>query len=795
MNTTCHDSPGVAPPTGRVTRPRYFRRSIEKRSGQRGMPSKRKAGRMPNTSGDATDDVAGQLSLTTLIFRVISNGLFDVFDAATLSDVEGELQWVPLGCEEALFRQGEPGDAMYVLTRGRLQITVESPDGTELVIDELEPGVTVGEMALLTGQPRVATVSAAEEAELVRLSRAAFDRLTAKNPAAMKRFAEAIVPRLQRTQLVDVLNALLGPLTTPALHEMQARLEWRHLANGETLFRPGDPGDSLYIVVNGRFARVAQHPDGQTRVVGEVSRGELIGELELLAGGVHATTVLAVRDSDVVRLTRPSFEHLLEQYPHAMMRIAQTMARGLQSGLASPSRQGSTVVALSVIPVSRDVPLRAFAQRPVDELVRSGPALYLNSERIDSLVGKQGIAQTPEDHPANITLASWLSRQESQYRYIVYEADPVWSDWTSRCVRQADRILLVGRAELDPGPGAIETEIRQLRVAGRQDLVLLQPESRPHPTGTAKWLEARSVETHHHVRLHRDADIARLVRRLTGRSLGLVLGGGGARGWAHIGVIRALEEVGLHADLVGGTSMGALMAAGYVQGMDPDVLIDIGKRFGSPRKLFDYTIPLISLFTGKKLTHLLHTTCGDVHIEDLWCPFFSVSSSLTRARSVVHRQGPLWKAVRASISIPGVFAPLVDAGELLVDGGLTNELPVDVMCELVEGGTVIASTVAPERELAAPYAWGSSISGWTVLRRRLNPFTETPRPPSILEILSRSKEISNVYQRRMQLSLADLVIASPVGQFAGMDFRPVEAIAEVGYQAGRQAIEAWRRNG
>ncbi|HSH80062.1 MAG TPA: cyclic nucleotide-binding and patatin-like phospholipase domain-containing protein [Herpetosiphonaceae bacterium] len=572
------------------------------------------------------DRIAGQLSLTTIVFRTISMGLFDVFDAATLSDLEGELQSVQLGREEALFRQGEPGDSMYVLVRGRLRITVEGPDGTEQIIDELEPGVTVGEMALLTGQPRVATVSAVEEAELVRLSRAAFDRLTTKNPAAMKRFAEAIMPRLQRTQLAGVLTGLFGSLTKQALHELQARLEWRHLASGEALFRPGDPGDSLYIVVNGRFTRVAEHMDGHKHVMVEVSRGEIVGEIELLTGGVHAATVMAVRDSDVVRLTKPSFEHLLKQYPDVMLRIARIMAEDLQSLLGSTPRQGSTVVAFAAIPTSQDVPLRAFAQRLVDELVLSGPALYLNSERIDSLVGKEGIAQMPEDHPANITLAAWLSRQETVYRYIVYEADPVWSEWTRRCVRQADRILLVGCAELDPAPGAIETEIKQMRVAGHQELVLLQPPSRPNPTGTGRWLQVRFVEAHHHVRLHLAADMAHLARMLTGRSLGLVLGGGGARGYAHIGVIRALEEAGLHADLVGGTSMGALIAAYYARGVGPDVIVAMSRQYGSPRRLFDYTLPLLSFFAGKKLSNMLHAVCGDVHIEDLWRPFFCVSS-------------------------------------------------------------------------------------------------------------------------------------------------------------------------
>ena len=417
-----------------------------------------------------------------------------------------------------------------------------------------------------------------------------------------------------------------------------------------------------------------------------------------------------------------------------------------------------------------------------------------NHERLDSIVGKEGVAQTPTDHPTNISLVRWLSEQETQYRFIVYEAEPCWSEWTTRCLRQADRILIVGRAEADPVPGVIETEMRRLGPIGRQELVLLQPAGCKRPVDTHGWLARRKVAAHHHVRLQHSGDVGRLARRLTGRALGLVLGGGGARGYAHIGVIRALEEAGLQPDLVGGTSMGALVAGYYARGMDPDAMTEVSKQFGSQKQLFDYTLPLVSFMASTKLTNMLLALFEDLHIEDLWHPFFCMSSNLTRAKVVVHHEGLLWQAIRASLALPGVFSPVYLHDDLLVDGAVMNNLPIDVMREIIEGGIVIASSVTPEHDMAKPYTLDASISGWQVLWSRLNPFRQSLRVPSILEILARTLHLNDAYHRQQKRTLADLFISVPVGQFPQMDFRTVDVIAEAGYQAARQAIAVWQHH-
>ena len=271
-----------------------------------------------------------------------------------------------------------------------------------------------------------------------------------------------------------------------------------------------------------------------------------------------------------------------------------------------------------------------------------------------------------------------------QHDLLVYVGDPLPSSWTRLCVRQADLVLLVGRGAAGTlEPGLLETIGPAGGPAGaRRELVLLYDSGQRMPCGTADWLARVPVSAHHHVdpRLPRDYD--RLARMLTGRAVGLVLGGGGARALAHIGVIRALEEAGIPIDLVGGTSSGAIIGGQCASGWESarilaqsrKVLIDHGS-------LNDFTLPVIALRRGRRYIRMLESLFADGRIEDLPLSFFCVSTNLTRSTCMVHRAGLLSEKVGASGAVPGLSPPTADGRDILVDGGVLNNLPVDVLLD------------------------------------------------------------------------------------------------------------------
>jgi predicted acylesterase/phospholipase RssA len=326
--------------------------------------------------------------------------------------------------------------------------------------------------------------------------------------------------------------------------------------------------------------------------------------------------------------------------------------------------------------------------------------------------------------------------------------------------------------------------------------VLLQPDEASRPAGTAAWLDGRTIAAHHHVRLSSDADLRRLARRLTGKAVGLVLGGGGARGFVHIGALRALAEAGIEIDAIGGASFGAMIAAAHAVGFTVDDQVELARTFASPKRLLDRTLPLVALMVGRKVTDLYQRLYGDALAEDLWLPFFAISSDLTRAAAVVHRTGPLWEVVRASTAMPAVFPPLLGNGSaVLVDGGVMNNMPLDVMRELCEGGTVIGVNPMPAHDKARDYSFGPSVSGFDALLGRLRLFGVRTRAPSILGSVMRATEINSAHRMRLPAyrALADVLIEPPVENVPILAFDRYAEIIDIGYRAAQEAIAASQR--
>ena len=728
----------------------------------------------PSTYDNVTD-VQAELAANRVL-----NGLDSAYDTA----FELALSPIRLTAGEVLFHQGDPGETLYLIMRGRLAVHVTNPDGTQTLVDELGPPACVGELAILTGQARNATVVALEDAELMQVAREDVRGLAERRPQQIAALAQTVLPRLRRAQLADVLSNLFGALDAVALRELEAALEWQHLTVGEVLFRSGDPGDALYIVINGRLSVTVTEARGSTSVVGQVRRGETVGEVGLLTGAPRSAGATAVRDTDVVRLSQAAFERLHERYPRVMIQVSHLIAQRTQQLMSGTRPATGRAATFAILPISRSAPLAGFARRLAAALAEHGPALRLDSARIDRAFGLAGGAQIDAEHPMDVALIGWLDQHEADHDYVVYEATTSWSAWTQRCLRQADRIVLLGDASDTPALGAVEEQLWRSGMRAHVELVLVQRDDCAQPTGTMAWLEKRRVHAHHHLRMRNDQDWRRLVRRLTGRATGLALSGGAARGLAHIGVIRALEEACVEIDLIGGTSMGALVGAMLAMDMPTQRMVDLVRTFSARRKLLDLTLPLVSFLSSGRITSILRSVCGDVQIEDLWRPFLCVSSNLTRAEPLVHTTGSLWHALRASTAIPGMFAPVLLDGAVLVDGAVLNNFPLDLVRERCENGLVIASNVTPLEDGARHYQFGAAVSGWDVLFRAINPFARRVEAPSLFETLLRTIEV-NIAQRLKSPAfrqLADVLIEPQVSRFGMLDFDAYAELIDIGHQ-------------
>lgn len=577
-------------------------------------------------------------------------------------------------------------------------------------------------------------------------------------------------------------TALFGGLDPATLDALVGALEVVAVGGGERLFAQGDVGDAAYLVLAGRL-RVERADGGRTAVIREVGRGELVGELSLLTGAPRSATVRAVRDTELGRLPRDRFEPLLRAHPSLGVEITRMLA-GWLAAPAAPLPAGTGVTTVAVCGAGREPPTDAVARSLANALAASGATVLITSATVDDRLGPGAANAAPGD-PGYEATGRWLDEQERGHDYVVYAGDGRDSRWTARCRRQSDLVLAVARADAPPAP----THAGNGATGVAEDLVLVHPAGARRGSGAAGWLAGRGIRRHH-VRLGNVEDFARLARRVTGRAIGVALSGGGARGLAHIGFLRALEEVGIPVDEIGGTSMGSVIAAQYAAGMSLDEIVAMNRHgwlHHHPHRA--YTIPFASIVTHRAAERMLEEMFGDLDYEDCWIECFACSANLTRASLAVHRTGRVARGTLASIAIPGVAPPIVgEGGDLFVDGGVLNNLPAALLSP-GPGGAVLASDASPAEEARTDYP--ETPTNWHLLRDRWTRRRSAPAYPSIFETLARVAVVASTQETRRVRDTADLYFHAPVDHVGIFAFDRIDEVAEAGYHAALAPLRAW----
>ena len=589
-------------------------------------------------------------------------------------------------------------------------------------------------------------------------------------------------------RLLVVLALMFPALQAADIGEIAGNMQPVHLRRDDVLFRQGDPGDSLYILVTGRLQVLGRCPAGLAKVLNELSSGDSVGEMALITGEPRSADVTALRDSHVACLSREAFVGIAHRYPQVLMVIAGNVIRWLRRKEQAPAKT-LRCRTVAVVCSQGDLPLAEVAGRLADALAEIGPCVHLRSGQIEGLAGLAGLPDWPDADARWARLAAWLGQQESTHEFVLFQTDRQATPWTRFCIRQADVVLVLASWTQNPTPGPLEVELLTPGAgpkSSRRCLVLLHADGESLPTGTNRFLACRSVDAHCHVRMDRQSDISRLARMVTGRAIGLALGGGGARGLAHIGVLAALTEAGVPIDVVGGTSMGAIIGALHAMGLDRPAMIELNnKMWRNIRPFNSYTVPIVSLFGHRKFQQCARLASGDAHIEDLWLDYFCISSNLTTCEMMVHRQGPLGMAVLASASLPGAVAPMLCEGQLLVDGGLLNNLPGDVMAQF-NCARVIVVNVSPVGRLTTTCREMPSV--WRQLGSRLGFRIERPDVPNILDILDSSIMVTSNARSMAVSQEADYSLQLPVSGFKMLQFDAIEQLVRLGYEYTRERI-------
>jgi len=560
--------------------------------------------------------------------------------------------------------------------------------------------------------------------------------------------------------------AIFAGLTPEIRASICEQLVWMSLPGGWTLFGEGETGDAMFIVLSGRLGVIARTPDGGAQVVARIAAGETVGEMALLSGEPRSARVEALRDTELLRMPQVAFDRLIDLSPRAM----RFMNGLLVSRLRNTSRR----------PASDDAP-RALAFQPLGSEIDAASIARDLARALEAL-GRKTAVVTSADAARG---TEWFAHLEEAHDLVLYVGESAATEWTGLCLRQADRVLALTDAAAPEGTrdSAGVQALKKARPHAAVEFVILHPRDARRAAHSGEILERFPAAHRSHLRAANASDLARLARLIAGRAVGIVLSGGGARGFAHLGVLAALKEAGIEIDLFAGASMGAIIAATAALEWNHDQALEhLIPAFVTSNPLSDYTIPVIALARGRKVSRRLREHFGDLNVEECWRMLLCTSSDLTSGQVWVHRTGPIWKALRASVAIPGVLTPVIEGNHILVDGGVLNNMPIDLMLEM-RRGPVIAVDVMREHTVSAAAGILEEQSLFNMLR------SARRGSPNIITLLMRAGTVGSEAQIRHLRSHVDLLIEPRIESIGMLDWKAYRLAIDEGYRQTMAILE------
>jgi len=594
------------------------------------------------------------------------------------------------------------------------------------------------------------------------------------------------------TVFKKIFTQVFGETDENLFDSIENEIEWIDLHGGQILFKQGDKSDSLYITMSGRLGAYASGAGGTKNRLGDIMRGETVGELALFTGEPRSADVLAERDSSLVRISEPLFRKIIASSAQFAINVTKLIIN--RNNNNNHKKDHHPPVNICLLPAHSTIDANLWANRLAQSISAFGSVLVVSSYVVDKHFMQPGIsqAQNPADE-AFKKVAHWLDEQEAEHKFLIFVADNKNNYWTSKCKRQADQIVLLADAQQSTDITDIEKDGVASNTA-KSVIALIHPKDFHLPENTINWIEKRPwLKTHYHLRRGNLHDLQRLGRIISGNAIGLVLAGGGAKGFAHIGVYLALMEENIPIDLVGGTSIGATVAAAI--SLDKPINLKKHMRkaaFTNPTKDFA-AWPMVSLMTGKRVKFMIEnaiydfTGKRDVQMEDSWISNFIISSNFTQARQEIHAHGSLKNNLLASIAIPGLFPPIVKGNDLLIDGGTFNNFPVDVMANMGASKIIGCDFVSKkEYKLEFDQVPGTLTLFLEKFKKKKN---RKYRLPSLTNILLNTTILYSSSKRNEAIAQLDLHFNLDLKGVGMTSWKAFDKIVEQGYNQAKETLK------
>jgi len=565
-------------------------------------------------------------------------------------------------------------------------------------------------------------------------------------------------------------------LSTDVINDLITIGEIVEFDSSEVIIRQGEQSEDVYFLLSGRAAVYLEDESEGIRKINEISSGEIFGEMSTFTKSPRSTSIVSIRQTVLYRVVGHAFMQFLDSHPQFYKAISTTLIQRLASANTGTAKQ-KTCKNIALYSLHPDYPLSSLCKHVTAHLQSYGKVHIVKSA--DLLKYKDAAAD----------LISYLNTAEIDNDYILFVC-PADEEWVARAmITHSDQIMMVrhlytGAAVTKP-PISIPTDFPMHEI---ESYLLLDSIGTEAITGSAKCLE--DFPNSRILHLHKSSDYGRIARFIAGQCTKLVLSGGGARGLAHLGVHKALLEVGIEIDAVGGTSIGSIMSALVACGWDYNLILEEAKKaFIEAKPLKDYQFPLVSLLKGKRLDKTLKARFKDLYIEDLPIPYLAVAANLSNMSTEIIDRGLVRDAARASIAIPSILPPAVREGKLLLDGGIVDNMPYDAVQSICQGPIIgVDLSTIKERQLG----YQKVPTNLQLTKAKLKG-SKTYKVPNIYQIIMGTMTLASDEKKRRNIPKFDLYIQPNVRKFGFLDFKKFDALIEEGYRSSLPKLEAWAK--
>ena len=717
------------------------------------------------------------------IYDIIINTEFSKYlDKSTIQELSKIMRIVKYSPSEKIYSNNHKITKFLIICNGECKLI----DSEGKIIRKLCKNDFFGLIGLFTNSSKNYDLIATDNTDVLELGKDDLIELTLKFPTIKKELLKIVNKQLFNPEINAALGTIAKGVDQKTIDELKKNMSWKTLNDSDILFNEGDNGDSCYIIMSGRVKAIKNYGQDNEIILGELKKGDIIGDMALITGEKRSATIKALKLSRLIYISKKSFDTVMYNNPKALMEVSKALINRLKFKDTKDSINKNLIIGIVSL-------LGNKATHDFYNSLNNNLKLFGHVENLNELTSH--LDENKDNLDFEILLENMISHNDF---IILHSNDKNNIEWEKNIIKYSDNIILLGNPkEL----GSLLKEEKQIINDYNKInldkfwLVLNHDEHTTIPFETKKIIDIRNGIRTFHIKNNNDNDVKKIVRFLTKQTIGLTLGGGGAKGFAHFGVYKAMNELNIPVDIIGGTSAGSIVASQIALGHSFEEIIDKNKKVNSLKMFKEYGMPYISLIKSNKIEQAAKISSENRDIEDLWIPFFAPATDLTNSKLIIFDKGPLWEAIRSSGALPGIVLPHFMNENIIVDGGLMNNLPVDIMKNNY-GGKIICSSCSLDKSMKTKVK-GIPNQLKLLLNKTFNKSSFENKynyVPTITDIIFKTSVVASASQINNNIKMSDLFLELPTSEFGLTEFNDSSMIKmiEIGYEYSKPKLEVFK---